>query len=77
MELGASILWTSVPVEMVIQGLEPPAPAAMEMVVEGRLVQVLPGPDGTGTVQRLFSTDPQDYLNPKWLPGTVINLHQS
>jgi hypothetical protein len=74
-ELGASILWTAMPVDLVIDGLEPPAPAAMEMMVEGRLLQVLPGTQaGTGTVQRLLSTDPQDYLDPRWQPGTVINL---
>lgn len=74
MELGASILWTAMPVEMVVQGLEPQGPAAMEMMVDGRLLQVLPGQNGQGTVQRLLSTDPQDYLDPRWQPGTVINL---
>lgn len=73
-ELGASILWTAMPVDLVIAGLEPEAPAAMEMMVEGRLLQVLPGQSGTGTVQRLLSTDPQDYLDPRWQPGTVISL---
>lgn len=73
-ELGASILWTAMPVDLVIDGLEPQAPATTEMVVEGRLLQVLPGQGGTGTVQRLLSTDPQDYLDPRWQPGTVINL---
>ncbi|HWI66166.1 MAG TPA: YlzJ-like family protein [Symbiobacteriaceae bacterium] len=74
MEIGASLLWTALPVEMVVQGLEPDAPAAMEMMVEGRLLQVLPGQNGTGTVQRLLSTDPMDYLDPRWQPGTSINL---
>lgn len=74
-ELGASILWTAMPVELVVDGLEPPAPAAADMVVEGRLLQVLPGERaGTGIVQRLLSTDPQDYLDARWQPGTVINL---
>lgn len=77
MEIGASILWTAMPVEMVIDGLQPQAPAAVDMVVEGRLLQVLPGQNGQGTVQRLLSTDPQDYLDPRWQPGMVINLAQS
>jgi hypothetical protein len=73
-ELGASILWTAMPVDLVIEGLEPAAPATVDLVVEGRLMQVLPGQNGTGTLQRLLSTDPQDYLDPRWQPGMVINL---
>lgn len=76
-ELGASILWTAMPVEMVVNGLEPQPPAAMEMMVEGRLLQVLPGQNGRGTVQRLLSTDPQDYLDPRWQPGAAVSLEET
>lgn len=76
-ELGASILWTAMPVDLVTDGLQPEIPAAVDMVVDGRLMQVMPGQGGRGTVQRLLSTDPQDYLDPRWQPGMVINLPQT
>jgi hypothetical protein len=62
------------PMELVTQGLEPEMTACVEQRVEGRLLLVTPGPGGTGTVQRLISTDPFDYLDPRWQPGTVLPL---
>ena len=73
-DTGCSVLWSAIPSEWVVDGLLPPAPAAMEMRVEGRLLQVLPGANGTGMVQRLLSTDPQDYLDPRWQPGAQVSL---
>jgi hypothetical protein len=74
METGPGILWTAMPIELVVAGLEPALQTPMEMAVEGRLVQVLPSGDGTGTVQRLLSTNPADYLDPRWQPGRVVPL---
>lgn len=74
MESGPGILWTAMPLEVVLAGLEPALPTALEMAVEGRLVQVLPAGDGTGTLQRLLSPNPADYLDPRWQPGRVVPL---
>jgi hypothetical protein len=76
MDGPASILWTSMPVDLVVDGLTPAAAATMEMSVGGRILQVLPGENGKGTVQRLISGDPQDYLDPRWQPGAAISLRE-
>lgn len=73
-ELGPGLLWTAMPLELVVDGLAPQASACVELRVEGRLLQVLPGDGGMGTVQRLISTDPRDYLDPRWQPGAPITL---
>lgn len=46
----------------------PPVPA----VVGGVQVLVSPSYDGRNRVERVISTDPADYLNPRLAPGTLI-----
>lgn len=60
------------PMELVTAGLEPALPAPLEVRVRGRLVQVAPAGPGSGTVVRLISSDPQDYLDPQFQPGASI-----
>ena len=74
MDAGPGVLWTAMPIELVTDGLVPQAQACVEHWVEGRLLLVTPGAGGTGTVQRLISGNAQDYLDPRWQPGAVINL---
>ena len=74
METSPGILWTAMPLELVTEGLLPEATAPVERMVDGRMVLVTPGADGMGTVERLLSTDPADYLDPRWQPGTRISL---
>jgi hypothetical protein len=73
-ESGPGVLWTAMPIELVVEGLEPQATACVEQWVEGRLLLVTPGAGGVGTVQRLVSSDPFDYLDPRWQPGAVLRL---
>ena len=40
--------------------------------VGGRLFLVATGPDGEPRIQRLFSTDPRDYLDPRYQPGSTL-----
>lgn len=75
-ELAPSILWTAMPIELVTQGLVAEEAPCVEQHVDGRLLLIQPGPDGTGVLQRLISTDPQDYLDPRWQPGVVLALPQ-
>jgi hypothetical protein len=77
MEMGASVLWSIVPMEQVMEGfvIENAVEPRMEMSVAGRLLQVVPLPPATGRVERLNSADPQDYLDPRWQPGAVVSLH--
>lgn len=69
---GPGILWSVMPIELVIDGMAPALPARVEMSVEGRVLEVEPGSDGMATVVRLVSTDPRDYLDPRFQPGARI-----
>jgi hypothetical protein len=50
-----------------------PVPAPLAGYVNGRLCLVRVGPDGTPRIERLLSTDPQDYLDPALQPATPVS----
>lgn len=68
------LLWTAIPMELVTEGMFPQAEACVEVDVDGRTLQVLPGTDGMGTVQRLISLQPADYLDPRFQPGSRVSI---
>ncbi|MGI6082019.1 MAG: YlzJ-like family protein [Limnochordia bacterium] len=41
---------------------------------EGLLLQVEPVEAPYARLHRVFSTDPHDYLDPRWQPGSVVSL---
>ncbi|NLC53200.1 MAG: hypothetical protein GX770_04470 [Firmicutes bacterium] len=43
-----------------------------EIEVEGKTVLVTVNSRGEQVIARLLSTDPADYLDPRWTPGNVI-----
>lgn len=43
--------------------------------VEGRSMKVLQMEDGSYQLLQLLSTDPQDYLNNNYSPGTILSIH--
>ncbi len=63
------ILWTIVPVEEV-WGLPPTDLQVAELSVGHRCLVLEREPDGAQRVLRLVSTDPQDYLDPRFTPGS-------
>ncbi|MBX5466693.1 MAG: YlzJ-like family protein [Firmicutes bacterium] len=64
------MLYTPMPWEMIFP--EPvEAQDQLWVSVRGRLCQVRRGPDGWPRIERLVSTDPQDYLEP------ALNPHQA
>jgi len=73
-ECGPVLLWSVVPIEVVMAGAGGYPPRLQEAVVDGRLVLVLPGPDGLGTVMRLISGQARDYLDPRFQPGARVPL---
>ncbi|HLO02935.1 MAG TPA: YlzJ-like family protein [Symbiobacteriaceae bacterium] len=64
MDVGPGILWTVMPLELVMQAGEG-APALTAVWQGDRLVMLRPD----GTVERLLSTNPYDYLDPALQPG--------
>ncbi|NLM36986.1 MAG: hypothetical protein GX202_02525 [Firmicutes bacterium] len=43
-----------------------------EIEVEGKKLLVTVNSRGEQVIARLLSTDPADYLDPRWTPGNVI-----
>jgi hypothetical protein len=64
MDVSPGILWTIMPMELVMQVGEG-APALTSVWQGDRLVMLRPD----GTVERLLSTNPYDYLDPALQPG--------
>lgn len=56
-------------------GMAAPSGGVMLMDLgRSRYLEVIPGHAGLGTVCRLHSTDPADYLQPAWQPGVPVRL---
>ncbi|MEW6183809.1 MAG: YlzJ-like family protein [Bacillota bacterium] len=67
------ILYTPLPMELVLQGLESePVPKLKETTVGGVPVIVEETGPGRGRLVRLLSTDPYAYLKPDLTPGTEV-----
>lgn len=43
---------------------------------QGCMMQIEPVDTATGKVVRILSTDPQDYLNPAFQPGSIVAIPQ-
>lgn len=66
------ILYTVMPLELVMETAQSPSQQIVDSTYLGR--QVVASVDGSGTrrMVRLLSTDPQDFLDPRFFPGAVI-----
>ncbi|HEY8391949.1 MAG TPA: YlzJ-like family protein [Capillibacterium sp.] len=68
------LFYSIYPLEVVLAAGEEEQPAASwrEVEVEGRKVLVTVNQRGEQVITRLLSTDPEDFLDPRWTPGNVI-----
>lgn len=73
-DCGPGIIWSAMPMELVVEGMTPPPPPTMEMAIEGGVLVVEPLHDGTATVVRLISSDPTDYLDSRFQPGARLRI---
>lgn len=66
------IFYTTVPLEVVFEGFDQFKPQYEEIQFEG--VKLLVEPQGSyqAKIVRLLSTNPYDYLNPRFFPGNMI-----
>ncbi|HHY92863.1 MAG TPA: hypothetical protein GX511_05940 [Firmicutes bacterium] len=68
------ILYTPLPLEQVLEGFETYQPQYEELVYRGHKVLV----ERTGVNQarlvRLLSTNPNDFLDPSFFPGSIITF---
>ncbi|SFL45058.1 YlzJ-like protein [Paenibacillus sp. 1_12] len=67
-------LYTIMPMEVVMSGLESMDAACMDITVNGVDLEVQPINATQATIVRLRSGNPQDYLNPNYSPGKIIEF---
>lgn len=69
------ILYTVVPLERVLEGLTPwDKRTFREVSVDGVRLIVEETSPGRGRVVRLLSTDPKDFLDPRYQPDACVSL---
>lgn len=70
------MLYTVIPLEDVLEGIEDEPVPTMELSVGDVTLEVELLGNFQIRVVRIFSTDPLDYLSPHYQPGTVIHWNQ-
>lgn len=68
-------IYTSMPIELVLSGMEHPRQTDMELEVNGILMQVSPLDATSGTIVRLLRCPLHAYLDPSYAPGQIIQYH--
>lgn len=66
------MLYTPMPLEIVFQNLGQDDIKMVNQIKNGVPIQIMVSKDGTARIERILSTNPQDYLNAELQPGQVI-----
>lgn len=66
------VLWTVLPLEMVLEASEKP-PVYEEIEYEGTLLMVERLSPQACRIVRLLDTDPAAYLRPEFQPGSIVS----
>ncbi|WP_442600890.1 YlzJ-like family protein [Paenibacillus sp. KN14-4R] len=69
------IHFSVIPQEQIWEGFDSYQPKFSITQVAGLQMEVEPVGVGLGRIVRIYSPDPQHYLNPLYAPGTIISLH--
>lgn len=60
------------PEQLFYDGWEQAVPQVKEVVISGITMQVHELQDGKAQIVRLISPNPMDYMNPRYMPGTIV-----
>ncbi|MDX9871374.1 MAG: YlzJ-like family protein [Clostridia bacterium] len=66
------IIYTPIPPEILWQDKKETDYRLVEDAIDGIRMQIMLLPDQTARIERILSTDPQDFLRESCRPGTVI-----
>jgi CelD/BcsL family acetyltransferase involved in cellulose biosynthesis len=66
------ILYSIYPVELIMGEEDEKEESYREVEFEGRKIVVEVNSRGEQRISRLISTDPNDFLDPRWSPGNII-----
>lgn len=67
------IHYSVIPMDVIFQGMDTFEPKYMEIEHGGVTMQIEPISGFQARIVRLFSCNPQDYLNAQYTPGTIIS----
>lgn len=67
------IHYSVIPMDVIFQGVETYEPKFLEIDQDGVKMQVEPISGFQARIIRLYSCNPQDYLNDRYAPGTIIS----
>lgn len=70
-------IYTSLPIELVLEGLNRDMEPHQEVWVNGVFMQVEPVAPGMGKIVRLLQCSLDDYLNPALAPGSIVMYGQA
>lgn len=71
------IMYSVIPSEIIYQGMDSFDPHYEEIDVDGVKLQVERLNAYQAAIVRLISYNPQDYLDPKYTPGTLVTYQQT
>lgn len=66
------MIYSIIPYDQMFFNSEDNRQERMEVNINGEKVVLLKNDNNTYTIERLISTNPKAYLNPDFMPGTVI-----
>lgn len=69
------MLYTIIPYELIFGHREDIKSEYIELKMDNKHLLVERLPNGSFMVQRLYSTNPFDYLDKRYGPGSIINIH--
>ncbi|OCT13761.1 hypothetical protein A8709_19470 [Paenibacillus pectinilyticus] len=65
--------YSVIPMEVIFDGYEKFAPEYQDIEQNGFMMQIEPLSGFQARIVRLYSCNPQDYLNEQYAPGTIIS----
>lgn len=68
------ILWTIIPAEWVLAGIEETRQAGTELRIGSLHLEMEETTSRGYRITRLISSDPQDYLRPEYQPGEILQM---
>lgn len=70
------MIWSIMPEELII-GNEERGPAMKEITYQNRRMLATPLPSGKMCIVRMLSSNPRDFMDPRFQPGNVIDFYHS
>ncbi|NQX57330.1 YlzJ-like family protein [Paenibacillus qinlingensis] len=67
------IHYSVIPMEVIFEGFDAFSPQYLDIEVDGMMMQIEPLSGYQARIVRLYSCNPQDYLNEHYMPGSLIS----